>query len=71
MSTKAHLNVFPLGSYSMILGMYWLYLHRAKVDCYDEAIECLDDNGEQRILQGKKKLTSVSMITIMRLSIVT
>jgi len=46
----------------MLLGMDWLYLHRTKVDCYDKAIE----NGELRVLQGKKKPTSVRMVTIMQ-----
>ena len=27
-----HLNAFPLGSYNMLLGMDWLYLHKTKVD---------------------------------------
>ena len=65
MHTSAHLNVLPLGSYSMLLGMDWLYLHRTKVDCYDKSIKCLDDNGEHRTLQGKKKATSVGMATSM------
>ena len=47
----------------MILGMDWLYIHNTKEHLYDKAIECLDDNGEQRILQGKKKATSVRMVT--------
>jgi len=42
-----------------------LYLHRTKVYCYDKAIECLDDNGEPRVLWGKKKETSVKMVTNM------
>jgi len=46
MPMSTHLNVLPLGSYGMFLGMDWLYLRRTKVDCYDKAIECLDDNGE-------------------------
>jgi len=45
-----HLNALPLGSYSMLLGMDWLYLHRTKVHCYDKDIECVDDNGEPRVL---------------------
>ena len=36
------------------------------MDCYEIAIECLDDNGEQRILQGKKKETLVKMVTTMQ-----
>ena len=47
----------------MLLGMDWLYLHRTKVDYYEKAIAFLDDNGEQRILQGKKKLASMRMVT--------
>lgn len=47
-------------------GIYWLHFRMTKVDCYDKDIECLDDDGEQRILKGKKKLTSVRMVIVMR-----
>lgn len=50
----------------MLLGMDWLYHHRTKVDCYDKSIGCLDDNGEQIFLWGKKKETSVRMVTTMQ-----
>ena len=33
MPSSTHLNVITLGSYNMLLGMDWLYLHREKVDC--------------------------------------
>ena len=66
MLTTTHFNVLPLGSYNMFLGMDGLYLHRAKVDCYDKAIECVDDHGEPRVLQGKKKATSTRMVTTMQ-----
>ena len=66
MPTTTHLNVFPLGSYSISLGMDWVYLHRTKVDCFNKAIECVDDSGEKRNLQWKKKPTSVRMVTVMQ-----
>jgi len=66
MPTSTHLNVLPLGSYNLLLGMDWLYLYRTKVDCYDKAIECLDDNGEPRVLRGKMKTTLVRMVTTMQ-----
>ena len=47
----------------MLLGMDWLYLHGTKVDYYDKAIECVDDNGEPRVLQRKKNATLVRMVT--------
>lgn len=68
MPTSAHLNVLSLASYSMIFGMDWIYLHRTKVKCYDKAIECLDDSGEQIILQSKKKETSVRMVIDMQVN---
>eukprot|EP00253_Pinus_taeda_P016484 PITA_16484 len=37
-----------------------------KVDCYEKYIECLDDTKEQRIFQGKKKETSIIMVTSMQ-----
>ena len=66
MPTSAHLNVLPLGSDSMIFGMDWMFTHRTKVDFYDKAIEFLDYDGERRTLQGKKKPTSVRMVTTMQ-----
>ena len=50
MPTPTHLNVLQLGSYNMLMGMDWLYLHRTTVDCYEKAIECLEDDGEKIIL---------------------
>jgi len=50
----------------MLFGIDRLYLQWTEVDCYDNAIEYLDDNGEQRVLQGKKKETSVRTMTTMQ-----
>jgi len=66
MPTTTHLNGLSLGSYNVLLGMGWLYLHRTKVGCYDKAIECVDENGEPRVLQGKKKATLVRLVTVMQ-----
>ena len=40
-----------------------MYLHRTKVDYYGKSIECVEDNGEPRVLQDKKKATLVRMVT--------
>ena len=36
------------------------------MDCFDKVIECVDDSGEKRTLQGKKKPTSVRMVIAMQ-----
>lgn len=46
----------------MMLGMDWLSIHENKVVFYDKVIECLDDDGEKRILQENKKPTSMRII---------
>ena len=46
MPTSMHLNVIPFESFSMLLGMEWLYLDRTKVDCYDKSMEYFFDNEE-------------------------
>ena len=48
--TSTRLNVLPSGSYSVLLCMDWLFIHRTKVDYYDKDIEFLDDDGERIIL---------------------
>jgi len=66
MTTISHLNVFPLGGYGIFWGMEWLYVHRTKVDCYEKEIECLDDQGTKRVLQGKKNIVLVRLIISMQ-----
>lgn len=66
MPTSVHLNVLSLGSYSMLLSKDWFYLYWKNKYWYEKAIKCLDDNGDQRIFQGKKKATLVRMVTTMQ-----
>ena len=32
--TYANLNIRPLGSYDIIIGMDWLEAHKVKLDCF-------------------------------------
>ena len=43
--TKVNLNVLPLGSYDALIGMDQLEKNRAKVDCYEKFLECIDEEG--------------------------
>ena len=66
MFTSTHLNVVPLDSYNTLLGMDWLFTHRTKVNCYENSIEFLVDDGDKRILQGNMIPTLVRIVTSMQ-----
>ena len=41
--TCVDINVLPLGSYNVLIGMDWLEVHRVKLDCYNKNFECIDE----------------------------
>ena len=52
----AYLNVLPLGSYDILIGMDWTRAHRAKLDCYNRTLEYLDEEGNLRIVKSIPKV---------------
>ena len=52
------LNVLPLGSYDVLIGMDWLEAHRANIDCYNKNFECLDEEGNLRVVKEIPKVIS-------------
>jgi hypothetical protein len=51
-SNKAELNILPLGSYDCLIGIDWLDHHHALLDCRNKRFTCLDEEGNQVIIQG-------------------
>jgi hypothetical protein len=62
LSTQTTLNILPLGSYNMMLGMDWLVFHKAKLDYYNNTLECEDEEGEKITLHGIQKPDLVRQI---------
>ena len=67
LSTKAYLNILPLGSYDFLIGMDWLEQYHAILDCHNKAFTCLDEEGNPKIVQGIPKVVSVWKISTMQL----
>ena len=65
--TYAYLNVLPLGSYYILIGMDWLEAHRVKLDCYKKTFEHMDEEGHPRVVRGIPKVVSVRQISAMQL----
>lgn len=43
--TWATLNMWPLGSYDMLIGMDWVVSYKEKLDCCNKTFECTYDKG--------------------------
>jgi hypothetical protein len=65
--TQATLNVLPLGSYDLLIGMDWLATHKARLDCYHKTLECVSKEGKRITLQGIRKLVSVRQISALQM----
>jgi hypothetical protein len=46
------LNIFPLGSYDILIDIDWLEKHRVKLYCYQKTFECVYDEGNLRTMKG-------------------
>ena len=57
--TKVSLNVLPLGSYNVLIGMDSVEKHKAVLNCFENTFNCIDENGESKMVRGipKKVLT--------------
>ena len=42
--TCANLNVLPLGSYDILIGMDWLEVQRVNIDYYNNNFEFMDED---------------------------
>jgi hypothetical protein len=65
--TQATLNVLPLGSYDLLIGMDWLAAHKSKLDCYHKTLECVSKEGKRITLQGIRKPVSVRQILALQM----
>eukprot|EP00253_Pinus_taeda_P011891 PITA_11891 len=59
----ADLNVLPLGSYDILIGMDWLEKHWSLVDCKTKIIYYRDQQGNRKEMQGIKQPVQVRPIT--------
>jgi hypothetical protein len=67
MSTKAELNILPLGSYDFLIGMDGLDQHHALLDCHNKRFTCLDEEGNQVTIQGIPGAVAIREISAMQL----
>lgn len=64
----ADLNMLPLGSYDVLIGMDWLEKNWALVNCKTKIIRYKDDSGMEQEMQGIKRPVQVRPITASQLA---
>jgi hypothetical protein len=69
MNTSMDLNIIPLGSYDILIGMDWLDKHHAILDCHNKPFTCLDGNGKQSNVKGVPRPISIREISTLQLKI--
>jgi hypothetical protein len=65
--TKTNLNILPLGSYDLLIGMDWLAAYKTKLDCYHKTLECINEEGRKITLQGIQKHVSMRQISSLQM----
>ena len=65
--TVVKLNVLPLGSYDLLIGMDWLEQHRVILNCYDKTFTCLNNDGKPVSVKGIPRKTIIRQISSLQL----
>ena len=53
--TFINLNVLPLGSYDLLIGMDWLEQHRVILNCYDKTFTSINSDGKPKCKRNPQK----------------
>jgi hypothetical protein len=65
LSTMDELNILPLGSYNCLARMDWLDQHHAILEYCNKAFTCLDEEGNQKTIQGICRVVVIREISAM------
>ena len=60
--TKVKLNVLPIGSYDVLLGIDCLEKHKVVLNFFEKTFTCIDEKGEKIIGRGIPRKVSVRHI---------
>ena len=65
--TQVKLNVLPLGSYDVLIGMDWLEKHKVVLNCFEKTFICLDDKEERVTVKGIPRKISFRQILALQM----
>ena len=67
--THAYLNIFPLGSYYLLIGMDWLEKHKVMLNYFDKTFTCINDAGNTIKVKGIPRKVTICEISSLQMKI--
>jgi len=64
----AYLNVLPLGSYDILIGMDWLEKHWSLINCKTKTINYMNEEGKRQEIQGILRPLKLRLVTTSKLA---
>jgi hypothetical protein len=65
--TRVNLYVMILGSYDIVIGMDWLEMHEAILNCKAKRLSLVDDEGQRRVIVGRNQGVSLRFVSSLQL----
>jgi hypothetical protein len=66
-NTSVDMNIIPLGSYDILIGMDWLDKHHDVLHCHRKTFTCLDGDGKHSTVKGVPRSISIRDISSLQL----
>ena len=67
--THVTVNILPLWSYDLLIGMDWLEEHKVVLNCFDKTFTCTDDNGNNIKVRGIPRKVTIREISVLQMKI--
>ena len=65
MDTSINLNILPLGSYDILIGVDWLEYHKTIINYLHKNFDCIDDKGKYHTIKGiYKPITTRKILAV-------
>ena len=61
------LNIIPLGSYDLLIGMDWLEKHKVMLNRFNKTFTCRNDNGNTVKVKGIHRKVTIIEISALQM----
>ena len=65
--THVDLNILPLGSYDLLIGMDWIEKHKVVLNSFDKTFTCTDVNRNTVKVKGIPRKDTIREITALQM----